>query len=216
MGWSVLCPPDCSWVAATCTSEITCGIGCPMRKCPALAGQVSGEAGRCTESIETFRARQLSYIWANTPPAHLVEDVDRRSGLRRLILITVSFPHPLQLLKLEHCGRALAHAKLTSEVLWIVVEDAAEPSANVSHLLGRLDTPHRHMAVGPSRRGGNMQRDAALRYIRDAALDGVVYNMDDDNGFHPSLWGELADGSLHRPFIMLHSYHEPFIINHSL
>ena len=44
--------------------------------------------------------------------------------------------------------------------------------------------------MGP-RRGGNAQRNVALRYIRDQRLDGVVYNLDDDNAYHPMVWNEL-------------------------
>jgi len=31
----------------------------------------------------------------------------------------------------------------------------------------------------------------ALRYVRDLRIDGVVYNMDDDNAYDSSLWAEL-------------------------
>ena len=38
---------------------------------------------------------------------------------------------------------------------------------------------------------GHAQRNLALRYVRDLRMDGVVYNMDDDNAYAPSLWAEL-------------------------
>ena len=47
------------------------------------------------------------------------------------------------------------------------------------------------MAVGPTRRGGNAQRNAALQMVRDERLRGVVYMMDDDNAWAPELWAEL-------------------------
>ena len=37
----------------------------------------------------------------------------------------------------------------------------------------------------------NAQRDHALRLLRDQGWEGVVYNMDDDNGYHPRLWPAL-------------------------
>lgn len=30
-----------------------------------------------------------------------------------------------------------------------------------------------------------------MKYIRDRRLAGIVYNLDDDNGYHPRLWNEL-------------------------
>lgn len=105
--------------------------------------------------------------------------------------VTVTFAHSLQLLKLEHCAHAL-HLAGTDAVTWIVVEDAASVSASVAALLSSSGVPsYRHLAVGPTRQGGNAQRNAALELIRAQRLDGVVYQMDDDNAWHPSLWDAL-------------------------
>lgn len=110
------------------------------------------------------------------------------SKRRRLLLITITYPHAEQLLRLRHCQAAIADEP---DVLWIVVEDSAEPSTTVATLLARGTVRYIHVAHGPTRRLGNAQRNVALKLIRDRRLEGVVYNLDDDNGYHPRLWNEL-------------------------
>jgi hypothetical protein len=110
------------------------------------------------------------------------------AGGRRLLLITTTYAHAEQLLRLRHCARALAGEPA---VLWLVVEDAAERTAAVATLLARSGIEHVHLAHGPTRHGGNSQRNAAMKLIRDRRLEGIVYNLDDDNGYHPRLWNEL-------------------------
>ena len=58
-------------------------------------------------------------------------------------------------------------------------------------LLRDSGIPNEHLAVGPTRRKGHEQRNLAYRLIRAKQLDGVVYNMDDDNEYSPALWAEL-------------------------
>jgi len=41
--------------------------------------------------------------------------------------------------------------------------------------------PHVYLAHGPTRSGGNAQRNVALKLIRDGRLNGIVYQLDDDN-----------------------------------
>ena len=55
--------------------------------------------------------------------------------------------HPLQLLKLENCARAL-HGE--PNVLWIVVEDTAAPTAAVAALLQSARTATVHLSSPPS------------------------------------------------------------------
>ena len=100
----------------------------------------------------------------------------------------MTFPHRLQIFKLQHCARILV---TVPNVLWLLGEDAASPSAEVSALLASTGLPYRHIAVGPTRKGGNQQRNALLELVRRERLEGIVYNMDDDNGYAPSLWSEL-------------------------
>jgi hypothetical protein len=174
----VSCPPDCSWEEARCPGPRCADyahIECYHRKCPAK--------GRCTEPIESAVNKTLEVIWKHTPPPPPVQP-----NTPRLILLTVSFPHALQLLKLRHCARVLADVPNT---LWMVAEDAAKPSTSVADLLRHTGKPYRHIAFGPTRKGGNAQRDALLQIIRRERLEGIGYMMDDDNAYHPTLWLEL-------------------------
>lgn len=126
----------------------------------------------------------MAVVWARLP-----SHPQPRAG-PPLIMITISFPHALQLLKLQHCAHVLANEP---NVSWIVVEDAGQPSAHVAALLASLPPAIRvhHLAFGPTRRGGNAQRNVALKFIRNSGLPGVVYNLDDDNAVHPLIFNEL-------------------------
>ena len=78
---------------------------------------------------------------------------------------------------------------------WIVAEDAATKTPAVATLLQRVARERgvrvTHFAEGPSRAKGHVQRNLAYALIRDQQLDGVVYNMDDDNEYDPRLWAAL-------------------------
>jgi len=153
------------------------------RICPPVCGTFNCPNRRKRDTKQEYTAKVMNVVWNHTA-TH-----DPVANIRRLLLVTITFAHPLQLLKLEHCARNLYPER--SAVLWFVVEDASETSPEISSLLRRWDIAHMHLAHGPTRLGGNMQRNLALKIIRDAKIDGVVYNMDDDNGWHPRLWNEL-------------------------
>ena len=174
----IQCPPDCGWEGLSCPGQCSgWKHECPQRFCP--------NKKKCAEPIENFVNRTLSVVWRHLPalPAGAYQPTGPR-----LILVTVTFPHKLQSYKLGHCSRVLSNVP---NVLWIVAEDAASPSASVAELLRASGLPHRHLAVGPTRKGGNAQRNAALSLIRAERLRGIVYQMDDDNAYHPTLWPEL-------------------------
>lgn len=76
-------------------------------------------------------------------------------------------------------------------LFWIISEDANVPSQAVSALLAGVGLEHVHLATGPTGQKGHAQRSLAMELIRDHALDGVVYNMDDDNLYARQLWAEL-------------------------
>ncbi|KAL1523476.1 hypothetical protein AB1Y20_018414 [Prymnesium parvum] len=168
------CPPHCSGFVEQCVNRRCLQWG-PRRSCLRY------------ELIEAFVNRTLHVIWPRLPTPTLLA---KGSPLlrRKLILVTTTFPHALQLLKLEHCKRVLTGVQ---HILWIVAEDAATPSASVTKLLAESGIPHLHIAFGPTRNGGNAQRNQALKLIRRQRMRGVVFNMDDDNAYHPKLWDEL-------------------------
>ena len=182
----LVCPPHCP------PPTLVPNDGCPRSRRYKIAKRVN----------ET-----LQYIWRLRPV--LVASRPPPSA-PPLLLVTTTFPHALQLLKLSHCMHTLrGQARIT----WIVVEDAAERSADVAALLASANSTAAcasnsndsiapstvslptgacivHLAVGPTRRGGYAQRNLALKHIRDRRLAGIVYQMDDDNAYHPSLWAE--------------------------
>jgi hypothetical protein len=107
---------------------------------------------------------------------------------RKLILVTTTYPHAQQVLKLEHCLRRISSAPIGK---WIVGEDTNATTPAVAALLARSGVPYVHFALGPSRAKGHVQRGRAYEIIRDQKLEGVVYNLDDDNEYDPRLWDEL-------------------------
>ena len=159
----------------------------PRHRLPRLGERVPASRvptkGRCTEPIQSAVNRTLDVVWRHMPAAPVLQP-----STPRLILITVSFPHALQLLKLQHCARVLRDVPNT---LWLVAEDAARPTAAVADLLRSTGKPYRHIAHGPTRQGGNAQRNALLQIIKRERLEGIAYNMDDDNAYHPTLWQEM-------------------------
>mgnify|MGYP002633931408 CR=1 FL=1 len=155
------CPPHCS----------DFGDQCQHRKCIEWNKNKINKrgGGPCMkhEPIQDHVNRTLSIIWPRLPrlpPATSSVQLLRR---RRLILITTTFPHALQLLKLQHCANVLNGVP---NVHWIVAEDAASPSPEVKALLTASAIPHEHLSVGPTRKGGNAQRNAALKLIRRKKL----------------------------------------------
>lgn len=161
------CPPNCP------RRE----LACPIRHCLHWAPVSCKPRKRCArpctvhEPIESFVNRTLSVVWQDLP-----EPTPTTRATRKLILITTTFPHSLQLLKLQHCVHVLRNV---DNIFWVVSEDAAQPSAGVSQLLRASGISHEHIAYGPTRKGGNAQRNQALKLIRRRKMRGVVYNMDD-------------------------------------
>lgn len=108
---------------------------------------------------------------------------------RPVLVVTPTHNRPGRMAYLERC---LSVFSKVPGLHWIVVEDAGEPSPEVAELLSRSGIRHELFATGPTRCWGNAQRDLGLRHIRDKSLQGVVYLADDDNGYEPQLFAELA------------------------
>ena len=106
--------------------------------------------------------------------------------------MTPTYKHDAQLPKLQHCLRRLRGAIKRGWVAsWVVVEDSNRTASTVAALLARSGVPYIHASVGPTASGGNAQRNRAYELIREARMEGVVYNMDDDNEYDPRLWSAL-------------------------
>ncbi len=72
---------------------------------------------------------------------------------------------------------------------WIVVEDGDRLDPELQILLEGWNT--RYLNIGPTSDEGGTQRNLAFEYIRDQRLDGVVYNLEDNNLVYSSLAAEL-------------------------
>jgi len=107
---------------------------------------------------------------------------------RPIHVITPTYDRAGRMRFLERC---LASFRRIDGLHWIVVEDATEPDPKVVALLAGSGINHTCLAIGPTRRWGNAQRDLALRHIRDSGVEGVVYLADDDNFYEPALFDEL-------------------------
>ena len=199
---------------------LICPLGCEVGRgamaCPSHCTNASCPSRGAQQTALSWLRKNMRVVRTLLPP-----HPPPMSHRPRLLLITTTYAHREQLLRLEHLARSLNNEP---DLLWIVVEDAAAPSQAVARLLeGRAAdgleaeasesggasrragdwrrphsvpealpvVPHVHLAYGPTRRGGNAQRNVALKYIRDRGLTGIVFNLDDDNSYHPLLWNQL-------------------------
>ena len=112
-----------------------------------------------------------------------------------LLIVTATCPSANQLRMLAYGAEELRRHALRPDapLVWIVSEDAATLTPAVAALLASSGLDTRHIAVGPTHRKGNAQRNAAYELIRDQGLRGIVYNMDDDNAYAPGLWAALRE-----------------------
>lgn len=91
-------------------------------------------------------------------------------------------------------AQALARPGLYGKVLWVVVEDAAEPDFAINDLLDTTEVDYHYLAAqspSDSEHRGLAQRNAALDWIASSGIEGVIYFADDDNAYRPSLWRGL-------------------------
>uniref|UniRef100_A0A8C3N9C2 Galactosylgalactosylxylosylprotein 3-beta-glucuronosyltransferase n=1 Tax=Geospiza parvula TaxID=87175 RepID=A0A8C3N9C2_GEOPR len=120
-------------------------------------------------------------------------------------ILTPSFPRrPVQKAELVRLSQTLLHVPALH---WVVVEDAAAPSALVGGVLAASGVSFTHLSAEtpPDLRGGPgapswlfprgaEQRNRALRWLRDtrgAHEPGVVYFADDDNTYSLRLFEEM-------------------------
>ena len=163
-------------------------------------GNVRYRTARVRTDEEAATANAAAFPSSPSPFPQWPTETEGEKALlkRRLILITATYPHAAQLTKLTRCAEAIKGAlQLTPKVLWMVAEDAKAKTPEVGELLVSLSSStsnaisHHHLAVGPTRSKGHAQRSLALQWLKAQRMDGVVYNLDDDNEYHPSLWRSL-------------------------
>jgi hypothetical protein len=99
-------------------------------------------------------------------------------------IITCTFERDFinRLSLLDHLKNILSKQ---DRVRWFVVDDTDSPDQNLVNFLPEFAT---YMFIGPSRDKGHKQRNLALEYIYDNRLDGLIYNADDDNKYHPDIF----------------------------
>ena len=106
---------------------------------------------------------------------------------RAIIFVTCTYKRPGRIAFMRrHVDRLFAKIR---DYVWIVIEDGDEQDADLARLLRGLNVIYR--CIGPTRDKGNVQRNLALEIIRDMRLDGIVYNLDDDNLVYDLLCAEL-------------------------
>jgi len=103
----------------------------------------------------------------------------------KIIFVTITHERPGRIHMMGHLKSILDER---DDVEWVVVEDADSKSPELAAFL----PPYaHHLHFGPTRDWGNEQRNAALEYIHDTGMEGIVYNADDDNKYDPRLFDEI-------------------------
>lgn len=108
--------------------------------------------------------------------------------MRQLIIVTPTWKRKG---RAPYMRRFIDVLKNQENLLWLVVEDGEECDSYLTELFEASGIRYRYWAVGPTSDKGNLQRNAALEHIVDSRIEGIVYNADDDNLYHPDLFGEL-------------------------
>jgi predicted dehydrogenase/FAD/FMN-containing dehydrogenase len=107
--------------------------------------------------------------------------------MRDLIFITCTYRRPQRLAFFRrHIERLISKI---DRYIWIVVEDGNGLDPELQTLLQGCNNIYLH--IGPSDDSGSSQRNLALDYIRDKRLDGIVYNLEEENLVHAELAAEI-------------------------
>ncbi|XP_012282242.1 galactosylgalactosylxylosylprotein 3-beta-glucuronosyltransferase P [Orussus abietinus] len=114
-----------------------------------------------------------------------------------IYVVTPTYRRPEQIPELTRMAQTLM---LVRNVHWLVVEDATEPTRQVTELLRRTGLKFEHMIApmpdkykrkkGAKPRGVS-NRNRGLQWIRANATKGVFYFADDDNTYDLDLFAEI-------------------------
>ena len=106
---------------------------------------------------------------------------------RHILFVTATFDRPLRIAYLRrHIAEIFSHI---DNYTWLIVEDGDAVDPDVRAATAGFNAIH--LTCGPTRDKGHAQRNFAMEYIRAHRLEGVVYNMDDDNFCYRLLCNEL-------------------------
>lgn len=117
------------------------------------------------------------------------QSIDIHSNQSHLILITCTYNHVNRLSYFKYLINNIIQN--ISNYTWIIVEDGSEIDISLNKLLIESGVNYQYLYYGPTKSGGNAQRNFALEYIHDTGLRGIIYNMDDDNLYKLPLFDEL-------------------------
>lgn len=102
-----------------------------------------------------------------------------------LLLITCTYNRPIRLNLIKNLSIMIGKLK---DVKWIIIEDDYEIDEEVRKVLPDNAI---YLPFGPTRSGGNAQRNYALEYIKKMGYQGIIYNMDDDNKYDIRIFDEI-------------------------
>ncbi|XP_065520847.1 galactosylgalactosylxylosylprotein 3-beta-glucuronosyltransferase 3 isoform X1 [Lathamus discolor] len=174
-----------------------------------------GQPCDCSQQLQAERRRGRDRLLAEQRNGGARGEPRAQGGgqaLPTIYVVTPTYARPVQKAELVRLSQTLLHVRALH---WVVVEDAAAPTALVARLLAGSGVPftHLHAETPPESRRrpgdppwlhprGAEQRNRALRWLRDTRAPGdrgVVYFADDDNTYSLRLFEEIP------PNILLHA-----------
>lgn len=132
--------------------------------------------------VELMEMRDYPNHW-------FIDKKQKNSDSNHLILITCTHNHTNRIAYFKHLIKNI-FSKINNYT-WIIVEDGIKTDDYLSKMLQESGVNHSYLHYGPTRSGGNAQRNFALEYIHDYNIDGIVYNLDDDNLYDLKLFDEI-------------------------
>ncbi|KAM4643603.1 LOW QUALITY PROTEIN: galactosylgalactosylxylosylprotein 3-beta-glucuronosyltransferase 3 [Amazona ochrocephala] len=166
-----------------------------------------GQPCDCSQQLQAERRRGRDRLLAEQRNGGARGEPRTQGGgqdLPTIYVVTPTYARPVQKAELVRLSQTLLHVRALH---WVVVEDAAAPTALVGGLLASSGVPftHLHVETPPESRRrpgdppwlhprGAEQRNRALRWLRDTRAPGdrgVVYFADDDNTYSLRLFEEM-------------------------
>ncbi|XP_059488582.1 galactosylgalactosylxylosylprotein 3-beta-glucuronosyltransferase P [Neocloeon triangulifer] len=115
----------------------------------------------------------------------------------KLYIITPTYRRPEQQPEMTRLSQTLLHVK---NIKWLVIEDAAAPTPEITRLLKRTGIDFEHL-VAPmpakyknkkgSKPRGVSNRNKGIEWIKANAVDGVMYFADDDNTYDVRIFEQM-------------------------
>jgi hypothetical protein len=106
-----------------------------------------------------------------------------------LILITCTYNHTNRIAYFRYLIKNI-FTKINNYT-WIIIEDGITTNDYLDRILKESGVNYKYLHYGPTKSGGNAQRNFALEYIHDCNIDGIIYNLDDDNLYDLKLFNEI-------------------------